>query len=130
MPETALWLAALVACVPAIMGNRTACALLASLAYAAILERLAIPFGPVWMLADLAVLAIILRPNMTLQDELIAALFVPAWVGYALDAETNYTIGMFVVTMQLLICVPWIWLQKGGGDVSHGPRQKGGACAL
>lgn len=109
------------------MGYRTAWVLLASYAYACALEWLAVPFwAPLWILADLFVLKATLSPNMTLQDELVAALFPIAWVGNALDAGTNYAIGMQVVILQFLIVLPWAKLQRVIFSISHGSLRAGG----
>jgi uncharacterized membrane protein len=104
MAEALLWIAALGACVPALIGDRTAIVLLSSLLYVSVLERLQVPFHPaIWVAADVAVLALIVRRGMRLRDELIAILMLMAWVGYAMGAESNYAIGLFVVTAQLLL---------------------------
>lgn len=124
MPEQGLWLAATFALVPAMMGSHTAWALLASLAYAFALEALHVPFGLSWLLADAFVLRTILHPNMTLQDELIAAAFVPAWVGYTLGDETSYQIGVGVVVLQFLLVLPWPKLQRIIFSISHGPLRR------
>jgi len=106
MPETALWSIAALACVPAWKGDIAARALLASLLYAEALDRLHIPFNPLlWGLADLCVLAAIERPLMTLRDELIAALFIPAWFSYFLDPYQLYQVGMTVVIAQLVLAL-------------------------
>lgn len=113
------------------MGNRTAGALLCSFLYAKGLDGLSVPFSlPLWLVADLAVLALIVGRNMTLQDELVAALFPVAWWAYFTDAETLYQVTLFVVVMQFLIVLPWFKLQKGLEFFSHGPMRKGGARAL
>lgn len=128
MAEYGLYAAALLAVIPAMMGSRTAAALLCSLLYAKGLDALAVPFWlPLWLLADLAVLAVILGPNMTLQDELVAALFIPAWWAYFTDPVTLYEITLFIVVMQLLIVLPWPKFQGTSGSVSHGSL-KGKAC--
>lgn len=124
MPEQGLWLAATFALVPAMMGSHTAWALLASLAYAFALEALHVPFGLPWLLADAFVLRTILHPNMTLQDELIAALFPVAWIGYALDEYTRYDIAMPVVILQFLLVLPWPKLQRIIFSISHGPLRR------
>lgn len=127
--ETLLWIAAGMAVLPAVMANRTAAALLCSLLYVKGLDWLAVPFSlPLWLIADFAVLALIVRRNMTLQDELVAVLFLPAWWSYFTDAETLYEVTMFVVIMQFLIVMPWPRLQKGLEFFSHGPMRKGGVC--
>lgn len=106
---------------PAVMGNRCAIALLASLLYACALERLGVPFNwPEWLLADLFVLKAILGPNMTLQDELVAALFVLVWPAYFMDAQSLYDVGMQIVLLQLLIVLPWIKVQRIIFSISHG----------
>jgi len=123
MVEAFLWIAALGACVPALMGDRTAIALLSSLLYVSVLEQLQVPFHSViWVAADVAVLALIVRRGMRLRDELIAILMLMAWVGYAMDAGSNYAIGVFVVTLQLLLTLapPRRWyghnqVAKGAG---------------
>lgn len=89
------------------------------------------PFSlPLWLVADLAVLALIVRPNMNLQDELVAALFVPAWWAYFTDAQTLYEVTMFVVIAQFLIVLPWPSLQRGLELFSHGPARERGERAI
>jgi len=106
--EWLLWLVALAACVPAYKGDRTARALLASLVYSEALCLSGLPFNPLfWGMADLLVLAAIERPYMTRRDEIIAALFIPAWFSYCLDPQQLYRVGMTVVIAQfLLVLIP------------------------
>jgi hypothetical protein len=106
--EWLFWPVALAACVPAWQGDRTAGALLASLAYSEALELSGTPFSPfLWGMADLCVLAVIERPYITLRDELISALFIPAWFSYFLDPLQLYETGMAVVMAQfILVCIP------------------------
>ncbi|MEW9855937.1 hypothetical protein [Novosphingobium sp. M1R2S20] len=121
MAENYLLAAALLAVLPAVMGNRTAWALLASYVYACGLEWLGVPFSlPLWIAADLFVLAVIVRPNMSLADELIAVLFLPSWWGYAAEPVLRYEIGMGAVFLQFLLCLPVCKPQGTTGSVSHG----------
>lgn len=107
------------------MGNRTATALLASYLYAATLEWLQVPFSPaLWLLPDLCVLWIIVRPNMGLADEMITALFLPSWFAYSAEPVMRYEIGMGVVILQFLLCFPMLKRQRGDGCVSHGPLRR------
>lgn len=104
MAETLVALAALLACVPALLGSHTACALLVSYAYALALEHLGVAFwGPQWLVADLFVLKVILAPRMSLADELIGALMVLAWFGYLMGEWMNYQVGCGIVAMQFFI---------------------------
>lgn len=125
MPEYGIWAAAALALIPALMGSGTAWALLASLAYVYTLEALGVPFGLVWFLADAFVLRTVLRPNMTLQDELIVVLFLPAWWSYSQDAVMLYEVATGVVILQLLICIPWLKFQRTIYSISHGSLRAG-----
>lgn len=101
MDDAGLIIAALVAFVSALMGSRTALALLCSLG-ASFLMTDSIGL----LLLDLAVLCVILRPNMTLADELIAALFVVAWASYPAGEQLRYTVTYMVVVVQIALTVP------------------------
>lgn len=85
----------------ALMGNRTALALLCSLGASFLMTDSIGLF-----LLDVAVLCVILRPNMTLADELIAALFVVAWAAYFADDQFRYDVGYAVVVLQMMLTIP------------------------
>lgn len=126
MDDAGLIIAALVAFVSALMGSRTALALLCSLGVAMGIQRGIYPTQPdlvnaLLFLLDLAVLCVILRPNMTLADELIAALFVVAWAGYLADDQLRYDASYAVVILQMILTLPVERLQRGLGMFSHGP---------
>lgn len=114
--DTALTLGALVAFLAALMGDRTAAALLCSLGASFLMTGSAGLF-----LLDIAVLCVILRPIMTLADELIAALFVVAWVGYLANDQLRYDMTYAVVVLQMILTMPVTRLQNGLNVVSHGP---------
>lgn len=99
--DSGLILAALVAGLAALMGSRTALALLCSLVASFLMTG---NLGLI--LLDLAVLAVILRPNMTLADELIAALFIVSWAGMLGDDQLRYDASYAVVVLQMLLCLP------------------------
>lgn len=116
MDDAGLIIAALVASVSALMGSRTALALLCSLAASFLMTDSVGLF-----LLDLLVLCAILRPNMTLADELIAALFVVAWAGYLADDQLRYDASYACVVLQMLLTLPVGRLQRGLELFSHGP---------
>lgn len=133
MIEYGLWLSVALACIPAWGGSRAALALLASFLYATALLALGVPFSWLqWIAADLFVLKAIVSSNMSLQEELVAALFLPAWASYALSPVMLYEISTGVVILQFLICLPWPALQKTSGEVTHGSVKdnQGGMCGI
>ncbi len=109
----AVFLAALFCgCVAALRGNRTAWALLASVAFTSGITLAGVPFHPVlWMMIDLMVILAILHPKMTLCDLAVIALFIPAWALYALmppwapDVVTLIVVAQFLMTFP----VPILW---------------------
>jgi hypothetical protein len=105
--DTALTLGALVAFLAALTGDRTACALLGSLGASFLITS---SLG-LWML-DLAVLAVILRPGMSMADELIAALFLIAWPFYLASDGLRYDASYAVVLLQLLLTAPITRIRK------------------
>jgi hypothetical protein len=118
---------AILAVLPAIMGNRTAWALLGSYVYACTLERLGVPFwAPLWLVADFMVLVAIASPVMGLADEMIAALFLPSWFAYLCEPVLMYEIAMGAVALQFLLTLPVQKLQKIQGNVTHGSSKQGG----
>jgi len=96
-----LTMAASVAIVSALMGNRTAWALLCSLG-----ASFWVADSKGLFLIDLLVLCVVLRRNMTLADELICAAFLPAWFAYLLDDGVRYEMGWACVVLQMLLCLP------------------------
>lgn len=87
--------------------NRTAWVLLASAGLCLALARAHVPFNPViWMLIDLAVILLIVRPKMTYPDCVILALFAPAWVFYLLPDAARYGGSLVVVVVQFLLTAP------------------------
>ena len=126
MAERFLALTAFLALIPAIGGSKTAWALLASYSYALCLEWLGVDFwAPQWLLADVFVLKVILSPNMTLADELIGALMLPAWFGYLQGANLNYEVGCGVVALQFLLTLPVRRWQRSLFSFTHGPMRAG-----
>lgn len=115
------------------MGNRTAIALLCSLAAAKGVEALVVPVSPdavdpLLIVIDLAVLRVVARPNMGLADELICALFIVAWLGVAAHWTGFDQTGWLrrdataaCVVLQLLLCLPIQRMQRGLKEFSHGP---------
>lgn len=126
MAERFVLATAILALLPAFGGSRTAWALLASYAYAWFVgDYLQVPFwAPEWVMADLFVMRVILSPNAGLAEDLIAALMIPAWIGYALGQHLNYDIGMGVVALQFLLCLPVRKWQRIIFSVSHGPLRR------
>lgn len=107
MTEVLLWLAVACGVVSASTGNRTAWALLASLGLCVAFDHAGVPFSfPLWLLIDLAVILVIIRPNTSVADCFILALFIPAWVGYLLPDAQRFQIGFVVVVAQLLLTFP------------------------
>lgn len=104
-----------------VFGNRTAWPLLASLAFCLIAPKYIRPLET-WELfaVDLMVFAAIVRPNMTLADKLILALFFVAWPLYL--TPFYYWGGWGVVVVQLLLTVPLLREQTIPPAVSHGPK--------
>lgn len=101
------WLAVACAVVSAATRNRTAWALLASVGLCFALDYLGAPFNFVlWMLIDLAVVLVIIRPTMTKTDCVIIALFIPAWCFYLLPADTRFWGSFVVVVAQLVLTFP------------------------
>jgi hypothetical protein len=107
MMQIAFWLAVACGVVSASSGNRTAWALLASVGLCLGFEYLGVPFHFIlWLLIDLAVILVIIRPEMTATDCIILALFMPAWVGYLLPEEPRFQLGFVVVVAQLALTFP------------------------
>lgn len=105
----AVFLAALICGgVAAFKGNRTAWFLLASAAFTSALGLWGIGYNAfLWLLIDLAVITgIALSQKMTRCDMIIIALFVPAWVAYAVDDLTAYYVASAVVSGQLFLTFP------------------------
>jgi hypothetical protein len=104
----------------ALMGNRTAFLLLVAL-----FLSLVVPL-PLWAMlgADAAIIALILRNTVTLPDKLILSLFPVAWFAYGLPSPSNYWAAYAVVCVQLILCAPMPWNQRGLGEVSHGPLRE------
>lgn len=117
MPDYALWLAVAIGCVAALMGDRTAFALLAS---AFVSWWVQSPHWQIWASLDFAVLSVIIRPNMGVADKLIAALFPVAWVSYCLPEWDRYNGSAAVVALQLYLTFPVTKIQRIMGKVSHG----------
>lgn len=136
--DTALTLGALVAFLAALMGDRTACALLGSLVVSKGVEMFARPdiVDPMLIAIDLAVLRVVVRPNMGIAEDLICALFVVAWLGVAAHWAGYDASGWLrrdasaaCVALQLLLCLPVRRLQQGLSFYSHGPMRAGHEAA-
>jgi hypothetical protein len=114
MIEAAFWLAVACAVAGTFAGNRTAWALLASVGMCLGLEHFAVPFNFfLWLLIDLAVILIIIRPEMTVADVVVLALFIPAWVSYLLPPEPRFGVSMAVVIAQLALVFPAETVRRG-----------------
>lgn len=120
------------AALAALMGDRTAIALLCSLFAALSVQEYLEPFHPHYtdyalVCLDLVVLSTILRPNMRMADELIAALFLVSWFGIVAsrmgygDDGLRYQASWACVVLQFILCFPVAKLQKGLELFSHGP---------
>lgn len=113
------------ACVAMLMGYRTAMVLLASLGVSFAVPAAGIPFTLwAWLALDLAVMALVVRPVMTLPDKLIVALFPAAWAAYFMPSPIHYWGAYAVVCVQFLLCAPFLWTQRGRWQVSHGPSRE------
>jgi hypothetical protein len=105
--EALFWIAVACGVAGALTGNRTAWALLASVAMCLALDSARIEFNfVVWMLIDLAVIFVIVRPGMTYSDVVILALFIPAWAFYVMPDPARFWGSFAVVVAQLLLCAP------------------------
>ena len=105
--QVALWLAIAVGMVSARLGNRTAWALLASVALCLTLDWAGAVFHLLfWMLIDFAVILFVVRPKMTVSDCLIVALFVPAWALYLLPDPVRHEGSRIIVIAQFLLTFP------------------------
>lgn len=118
--DFALPLATFAAGIGALMGNRTALILLAAL-----FVSVAVPL-PMWAMlgADAVIIALMLRNALSWPDRAILALFPVAWWGYGLASPADYWTAYTVVCVQLLLCAPFPWIQRGSGNVSHGPLRE------
>jgi hypothetical protein len=120
--EIAFWLAVACGVISASTGNRTACALLASVGLCMAFSYLHVPFHFIlWLLIDLAVILVIIRPTMTVADCIILALFIPAWVGYLLPEQPRFQLGFVVVVAQLLLTFPASTVHRAFLSIWH-PR--------
>lgn len=94
----------------ALARNRTPLPLLASVALCLLFEWREVPFfWPLWVTIDLAVAAAIWRLNrghIKPADWLVLSLFVPGFVGYAMDEAARFQVGFGVVVTQLLLTFP------------------------
>lgn len=107
MIEIVFWLAVACGVVSASTGNRTAWALLASVGLCFALSYAQVPFSFIlWLMIDLAVVLVIIRPAMTKTDCVIIALFIPAWCFYLLPPDTRFWGSFVVVVAQLVLTFP------------------------
>lgn len=93
----------------ALMGNRTAMALLASTAFTFALTLAGAPFSaPAWIAVDLLVIAVILLPwpHIPTADCFVLALFVPSWALYFVDSEAGYAASVLVCSAQMMLTLP------------------------
>lgn len=85
----------------------TAAALLASNAFTFALCRAGVPFNFVlWVVVDLVVILIVIRPEMTRRDLVILALFAPIWALYLLRPEWWAQAVILTVVVQMLLTFP------------------------
>lgn len=107
-----MFLAALLgAFVGAWRGQRTAWALIGGSAASAAISCF-VPFDPaIWMLIDIAVIAVISTGEFGFADLLIAVLFVPSGALYFSNSQWAIDITAAIVTLQLMLTVPWPWLR-------------------
>jgi hypothetical protein len=102
--------------------NRAAWALSASAGLTAVLRLAGVPFDMgLWMLIDIAVIAVVERGHPTERERFIAPLMVLCWTLYQLQlngqplAQPAITL---IVALQFLLTVPWdrlgqrIWTEK------------------
>lgn len=106
-------LGVLCGCVGAWRGNRTSMALLASAGVSSGFIGLGVPFlSPVWMMIDLAVMAVVVTRPMKISDCLVIALFVGAWPLYPSvergDPQASELVNL-IVAVQFLLTAPWRW---------------------
>lgn len=101
-------------------GNRAAIALLCGVAFSKVLEGTFLGWHVLFM-ADLMIAACFIDRNMTRANIMVVSLFPMAWIAYALPPPFYYWLPYSVVCLQLLLCVPIPWLQRGNASDSHGP---------
>ena len=107
MTGVVFWLAVACGVASAATGNRTAWALLASVGLCFAFDYARVPFNFVlWLLIDLGVVLVIIRPRMTKTDCVILALFIPAWCFYLLPPDTRFWGSFVVVVAQLALTFP------------------------
>jgi hypothetical protein len=107
MIQIVFWLAVAFAVLGAATRNRTAMALLASVAVCIALSYAQVPFNfVVWMLLDLVIVLVIIHPKMTKTDCVILALFIPAWCFYLLPADTRFWGTFVIVVVQMALTFP------------------------
>ena len=109
MLDAVFALAIVCAGVAALMGNRTAMALLASTAFTFALTLAGAPFSaPAWIAVDLFVIAVILLPwpHIPTADCFVLALFVPSWALYFVDSEAGYAASVLVCSAQMMLTLP------------------------
>jgi hypothetical protein len=112
--DALLILAVLCGCAGAWFGNRTSMALLASAGLSSALIWLGVPFVmPMWVLMDLAVVAVIASRPLKYSDCPVMALFVAAWALYpsvaAGEVKAAWLVDL-IVAAQLLLSAPWRWV--------------------
>jgi hypothetical protein len=99
--------------VAALLGSRTALALLCGTFVDKALTVLGVPFDPnLWMAVDLMVMAAIginaiLRLALDRTDKVVLALFLPAWWFYYIDGWNGYAGSVAVCSSQFLLVFPW-----------------------
>lgn len=106
----------------ALMGNRTAMALLASTGFTFMLTMLGTPFSaPAWIAVDLLVIAVILVPwpRIPTADCFVLALFVPSWALYFVDSEAGYAASVCVCSAQMLLTLPARRLLRRARDAAR-----------
>lgn len=104
--------------------TRTSLAVAVGNAFAWALDSLGVPFDLwIWVGIDLAMLAFIVRKQMSIADTLITLLFLPSWVAYFLPQDALFWGPWWFSLTQLILCL-LPWLQRGIFDVSHGPLRE------
>jgi hypothetical protein len=113
MLDVLLAVAALAALAGAVTRNPTALALLGSNAFTIALCKLDVPFNFVlWVMVDLVVVLLVMRPTMTRIDVAILALFGPIWVLYIVQPDWWAQAVILGVSAQMFLTFPFCRLWR------------------
>lgn len=105
-------------------GNRPAIALLLGVALTTwVVEGVYLSWHTLFTI-DMVIAAMFMVKGAPRSHYMILGLFPMAWIAYALPPPYYYWVPYYVVCLQLLLCVPLPWLQRGIWNVSHGPLRE------